>query len=235
MANVNCPVYLQGFSARVTLLDDCGEPEIGACGYGVTDGYIQVTLAPNVEEGDEFKQKNAHGVFLANQRSRPLLNWVDVSVQFQKVDAEIFSLMTGLPTVVNDAAPTPQTIGWGLTESDFATANFALELWMGNTEQECGEGDLPWYGYNLLPWVVEGAVSEVSPITNGLITFTIAARTRRGTPWGVGPWDVLLTDVAGDPSPLFAAIPTDAHWWGPLQTQLAPPEEQCGCQELTSS
>ncbi|MGH9248986.1 MAG: hypothetical protein ACRD0W_05660 [Acidimicrobiales bacterium] len=235
MANVNCPVYLQGFSVRVTRLDECGEPDVGPCGFAVSDGYISATLAPNVEDGDEFKQKNAHGIFLANQRSRPLLNWVDVTIVFSKVDAELFSIVTGLPLVLNDAAPTPQAVGWGLTEQHFATANFATELWMGNTEQECGEDEFPWYGYNLLPWVVEGAVTEVSPIENALISFTVAGRSRKGTPWGVGPYDVVRLAATDAPSPLLASVPTDAHWWGPIQTQLAPPDEVCGCQELTSS
>lgn len=235
MANVNCPVYLQGHTVRATLLDVCGNPEFGDCAFAVSDGYIQATLANNVEEPDEFKQKGANGNYIANQRSRPLLNWVDVTIQFQRVDFELFHIITGLTKVLNDAAPTPEVIGLGTTEDNFATANFALELWMGNTEQECGEDDLPWYGYDLLPWVVEGAVTERSPITNGLITFTIAGRTRKGTPWGVGPYDVLLTDVGATPSPLFSPIPTNAHHWGPIQTQLAPPEDACGCQFLTSS
>ena len=234
MANVNCPKYLQGFTARVTMLDECGNPEFGECAFATSDGYIQVTLAPNVEDPDEFKQKNAHGQYLTNQRSRPLLNWVDITAQFREVDFELFAMVTGQTKILNDASPTPEVIGLGLTESNFATGNIALELWMGNDEQDCGDSDLPWYGYNLLPWVVEGAVTEVSPITNDMINFTIASRTRKGTPWSVGPYDVLL-DNAGDPHPLFAGLPTDAHWWGPIQTQLAPPEPSCGCQALTSS
>jgi hypothetical protein len=235
MSNINCPKYLQGYTVRVTQLDECGEPEFGDCAFATSDGYIQATLTPNVEEPDEFKQKNAHGIYLTNQRSRPLLNWVDVSVQFRKVDFELFSMITGAPKILNDAAPTPQVIGTGLAESTFATGNVAIELWMGNDEEECGEDALPWYGYNLLPWVVEGAVTEVSPIANGMINFTVASRTRKGTPWGVGPYDVVLPALGGDAVPLFAAVPSDAHWWGPIQTQVAPPEESCGCQFLSSS
>lgn len=230
MANVNCPVYLQGFNARVTRLDVCGEPDAGACGFAVSDGWIQAVLTPNNEDPDEFKQKNAAGVFLANQRSRPLLNWVDVSIQFQKVDFELFEMITGLPLVLNDATPTPEAMGIGMTESDYATANFALELWMGNTEQACEVGELPWYGYSLLPWVVEGTIGEAVTILNGLITFTVIGRTRKGTPWGIGPYNVVL-DNTGAASPLFTGLPDDAHWWQ-LQTQLEPPEPSCGCQEL---
>lgn len=235
MTNINCPKYLQGYSVRVTNLDDCGNPEFGECGFATSDGFIQATLAPNVEAPDEFKQKNAHGVYLTNQRSRPLLNWIDLTIQFREVDFELFSMVTGQTKILNDAV-SPEVVGLGLTEANFATGNIALELWMGNDEEACGEGDLPWYGYNLLPWVVEGAVTTVDPVTNGMINFTIASRTRKGTPWGVGPYDVELSSIgANEPRPLVASVPTDAHWWGPIQTQLAPPESSCGCQTLSSS
>ena len=230
MANVNCPSYLQGFSVRATQLDECGVPVEGPCGMAVSDGYIQAVLTPNVEDPDEFKQKNAHGVYLVNQRSRPLLNWIDISIQFQQVDFELWSIITGLPTIPDDTAITPLTMGIGVTESAFATGSVAIELWEGNNEQACAPGELPYYGYSLLPWVVEGALAEDITITNATITFTINSRTRKGTPWGVGPYDVVL-DNAAAPSPLFEALPDDAHLWQ-LQTQVAPPEPVCGCQDL---
>ena len=230
MANLLCAKPLQGETIRVTRLDDCGNPEYGDCAYAVSDGFVQVVLTPNTEEGERFLQRNARGVAIVNQRSRPSLNWYDVSIQFQEVDFELFTIVTGLQPYLDDQE---NVIGFPVTESDFATANFALEAWIGNAEEECLPGDpLPFYGYNLLPWVVEGALSEDITIANDLITFTVVGRTRKGTPWGVGPYDV-VRDSASDPSPLFTAIPTDTHHL-PIWTQLAPPEAECGCQSLSS-
>jgi hypothetical protein len=150
---------------------------------------------------------------------------------FQEVDPELFTLLTGLEPYEDDEG---RVIGVVVTEEHFATANFALELWMGNAEEDCPpEGDpLPFYGYNLLPWVTEGALMEDIVVANQLITFTIVGRTRKGTPWGTGPYDVVV-DTNGDPSPLFSAIPTDTHHL-PIWTQLAPPAAECGCQSLSS-
>lgn len=237
MTNVQCPTqpkFLQGYSVRVTQLDDCGNPEFGECAYAVSDGFIQVTLTPNIADGDEFQQKNAHGIFMTNQRSRRQLNWYDVSIQFREVDYELYAMLTGNPTIVNDASP-PETIGIGVTASDFATSNVAIELWMGQDEEPCGEDGLPWYGYDLIPWFIDGAVSEEGPVTNGMINFTLTGRSRKGTPWGVGPWDVLLSSVTGDPMPLFSPVPTDAYRWGPISTQVPPPDPTCGCKPLISS
>lgn len=229
MANLVCAKPLQGEVIRVTRLDVCGNPEYGECAYGVSDGFVQAVLTPSTEEGERFLQRNAKGNAMVNQRSRPILNWYDVSIQFQEVDPELFTILTGLQPYEDDQG---RVIGFPVTEEHYATANFALEAWMGNAEDVCNEDSLPFYGYNLLPWVVEGALGENITIANQLITFTVVGRTRKGTPWGVGPYDVAL-DVNGDPTPLFTAIPTDTHHL-PIWTQLAPPEAECGCQSLSS-
>jgi hypothetical protein len=223
MTNLLCAKPLQGETLRVTRLDECGHPEFGECAFGTSDGYVQVQLTPNTEDGERFLQRNARGRAIVNQRSRPILNWYDISAQFQEVDPELFTILTGLAPYMNDQ---DQVIGFPVTESRYATARFALELWMGNAEEECPpEGDpLPFYGYNLLPWVVEGTIANNITIANQLITFTVNARTRRGTPWGIGPYDVVL-DSNGDPAPLFEEIPTDTHNL-PIWTQLTPPEPE---------
>jgi hypothetical protein len=230
MTNLLCAKPLQGSVLRATRLDDCGNPEYGECAYGVSDGFVTATLTPNTEEGDRFLQRAANGRAIVNQRSRTILNWYDVSIQFQEVDPELFTILTGLDPYLDDQ---DRTIGLVVTESNFATANFALELWMGNAEEECLPGDpLPFFGYNLLPWVTEGALAEDLVITNDLITFTINGRTRKGTPWGTGPYDVVV-DGDSNPAPLPLAIPTDTHHL-PIWTQLAPPEAECGCVSLSS-
>jgi hypothetical protein len=226
--NLLCAKPLQGSTLRVTRLDVCGNPEFGDCAYGVSDGYVSATITPNTEEGERFLQRTASGRAIVNQRGAPILNWYDVSIQFQEVDPELFTILTGLDPYYDDQ---DRVIGFPVTESQFATANFALELWMGNAEEACTGAD-PFYGYNLLPWVTEGALAEDITITNDLITFTVVGRTRKGTPWGVGPYDVVVLEN-GDPSPLYTAIPDDTHHL-PIWTQLAPPEAECGCQSLSS-
>lgn len=230
MTNLVCARPVQGETMRVTLLDECGNPEYGECAYATSEGFVEIVLTPEVAEGEDFMQRGANGNLLVNQRSAPSLRWYTVSMQFAEVDPELFTIITGLEPYLDDQG---NTIGFPVTVSDFATANFALEVWMGTSEQACVPGDpYPFYGYNLLPWVVEGALMEDITIANAAITFTVTGRTRTGTPWGTGPYDVVrLGD--GTPSPLFTAIPDDTHHL-PIWTQLAPPEASCGCQSLSS-
>jgi hypothetical protein len=229
MANLLCAKPLQGEVIRATRLDDCGNPEFGDCAYAVSDGFVSATLTPNTEEGERFLQRGANGAAIINQRGRTSLNWYDVTIQFQEVDMELFTILTGLSPYLDSEG---NTIGFPVTESEFATANFALEVWMGNAEEECIPGDpLPFFGYNLLPWVVDGALGEDITVTNDLITFTVIGRTRKGTPWGEGPYDVVVEP--GGPAPLPTPIPNDTHHL-PIWTQLAPPAAECGCQSLSS-
>lgn len=229
MTNLLCAKPLQGETMRVTRLDVCGNPDFGECAYAVSEGYVSVTMTPNSEEGERFLQRGANGNAIVNQRGRPILNWYDVSIVFAEVDPELFTIITGLEPYMDDQ---DRVIGFPVTESEFATANFALEAWMGNAEEACLPGALPFYGYNLLPWVTEGALTGDLVIQNDLITFTVAGRTRKGTPWATGPYDVVLLE-AGTPSPLHTAIPDDTHHL-PIWTQLAPPTASCGCLSLSS-
>lgn len=235
MANVECPKFVQSGTARVTRLDECGNPDFGNCGFAVSDGWVTIETTVNQEDPDEFKQKNAAGIFLVNQRSRPLLNWIDLNMTFQEVDFEMFEIMTGIDLITDGDSP-PLVTGFILTEENFATGNFALEMWLQTSEQPCPPGGTQQqrYGYVLLPWVVEGAIlTEALTVTNDLITFSVTARTRKGTPWGVGPYDVRIDPVTTLASPLLSPIPTDTHLL--LEdTELAPPEPMCGCQFLSS-
>ena len=97
MANLLCAKPLQGETLRATRLDECGNPEFGECAFAVSDGFVQAVLTPNSEEGERFLQRNAAGRAIVNQRSKPILNWYDVSIQFQEVDPELFT--SGVPVL----------------------------------------------------------------------------------------------------------------------------------------
>ena len=58
---------LKGRVIRITRLDNCGVPVVGACSSIVTAGFITLGFAPEVEAGDEYTQKNAWGDFCINE------------------------------------------------------------------------------------------------------------------------------------------------------------------------
>lgn len=230
MANVFCPNFRGDATLRATRLDACGEPLFEECAFAVSDGWIEATIEPDETDGDAFLAKNAGGRALVNEKSDPLLNWYNVAITFQTQDWELWNILTNQP-IYEDC--NGLAAGMMIRQDIYGTGNVALEFWSNVTEQECLPGEsLPFYGYHLLPWVKNGRQAEVVTLTNDLITISFAGRTRRGTPWGVGPYDVVL-DSADQPSPLCEPIPSDTHYM-PITTQLAPPTPMCGCQTLTS-
>lgn len=228
----DCVTLIQGTRLRATLIDECGAPIGGACSQFVTDGFVSVAMTDNIEAPDEFKVKNAGGVFCVNQRSKPELNWIDTVITLCKVNPELFGFLTGSPLVYDDTSPTPIAVGFGTDSDQYATASLALELWtnLGKVRgaAACGAGGTQ-FGYLLLPWLIEGTLGDLT-IENGPVSFVVTTITSEGNDWGTGPYDV-VNDVNGDPSPLLAAIPTTRHRHLQL-TSLAPPDSFCGCQEL---
>jgi hypothetical protein len=228
----DCVTLIQGTRLRATLIDSCGEPVGGASSTVVTDGFISVAMSDQIEAPQEFKVKNAAGNFCVNQRSLPLLNWIDVTVSLCQVSPELFHLLSGSPLVYDDTVPTPVAVGFGTDTDTYASASFALELWTNIGRAPGGAacaGGATRYGYLLLPWLLEGTIGDVT-VDNNPINFTIKAITSGGNGWGVGPYNVINTRL-GVPHTLLTPIPATRHRHLQLTT-LAPPADVCGFQTL---
>jgi hypothetical protein len=227
-----CLTLIQGTRMRATLIDSCGNPVSGASSTVATDGFISVSMTDNVESPDEFKVKNAGGQFCLNQRSQPLLNYIEAKISLCQVAPELLHLLTGATLIYDDATPTHAAVGVGTDSDTYASASFALEVWT-NVGRSRGAAACPAsgtrYGYLLLPWLIEGTIGDVK-VENGPVNFEITTITSDGNAWGTGPYNVINTRL-GVASRLLTAIPTTRHRH--LQfTSLAPPASVCGFQTL---
>jgi hypothetical protein len=223
-----CLKPVRGKVARITKLDSCGTPVLGAKSQVVTDGFISVEGQIQLEDPQEYKLKNANDTFLYNSRGRYLIKWIDLTLNFGKVDPELLNLITGSPIELNDAV-TPEAVGWRIRENTYA--NFALELWTDLEGLACVGGTAA-YGYMLLPFVKDAVVGNWT-WQNDVITFPVqSARTEHGSGWGVGPYNVVnkLTGTTG-PAPLLVAIDPLDHMLMELTT-VAPPSPTCGAISL---
>lgn len=217
---------------RATLLNECGVVVEGACSSIVTSGIITVEIAREYEDREDFYTKNADGVFCVKETDPPILKWINLTMTFCNVDPQLVNFIAG-ESVLTDDAETPNVIGFRNSEGASANANVAIELWTRTTGLACSTTN-PTFGYLLFPWVVEGTIGDLT-LENGDATFTMTARTRSASPWGVGPYTVVESAAAatlGFPEPLFSPVGTlDHELW--LWTTLAPPTNfACGCQAL---
>jgi len=230
MANLGCFKPLQGATFRVTKLDECGNPLFDECSYAVSDGQTEIEITPNTTDGQQFQQLNAAGRPLVNQQADTILNWFDYKVTMAVKDPELFWLMTGADIFLDYGGLSAGNV---ITSDNYATGRLALEVWLGNADEVCPPGvPAPFFGYILLPFTNDGKLTDSITVANDLITYTFTGRSRVGTPWGVGPYDVML-DNGGLPAPLPTPISSNAHYLD-LGTQLPPPLPECGCLELIS-
>lgn len=217
---------------RVTRLDSCGAVVTGSCSQVVSDGIISIEMTKNYEDREEFFVKNGDGRFCVRETTPPILKWIDLVITFCNVDPDIVNIVSGEPLYQSDDEAQTK-IGWSTEENSVDTVNFGLEGWtrLSSASDICTGGIE--YGYVLYPWVVEGTIGDMT-LENGVANFVVNARTRSKSLWGVGPYNVDLSDNPGTfdtPIPMLTPI-------GPLQhhrmfiTRLEPPAAACGCAAL---
>lgn len=219
-------------AVRVTQLDSCGTPVDSACAQVVSSGLISVAQSPEYEARQDYFTLNADAQPCITDTAPPILKWINLTITFCQVDPQLYSMVSGEPLVLDDAE-TPNAIGWDTAVGSVNDVNFGFETWSrigGSTA--CTDG-LPNFGYFLLPWVTEGVIGDVT-LQNGAATFTVTGRTNAGSPWGTGPYNVLINQSGtnqGFPGPMLTSIGAQTHRRIFL-TQLAPPTAACGCASL---
>lgn len=225
-----CSSLARGRAMRLTRLDACGNPVPGPTGSLVTKGFVSVTATPVYADIEDITQTDANGDNCIDDQSDPALRWLTLAMVFCNIDPDAINIITGDPLVVNDATPTPDTVGFRIDSSVSGSANFALEVWSGKPGQACGVGGSEQFGYWLYPFVVQAQWGEYV-VENGALTITLTARTSAGSGWGVGPYNVRGDAVTGTPEPLLTPIGESQHVH--FETVNVPiPEAGCGAVEL---
>lgn len=227
----NCFTPIGGTVMRLSKLDACGAVVTGGSSCKViSSGFVRVARTAEYEDADEFIVKNANGDICVNERTSPALKWLNLEIEFCTVDPDIFNLTTGSPLVLDDNT-VPASAGFRTREGVIPTVNFALEVWTRLSGASACSGGVVRYGYYLAPWIVQGTAGDLT-FENGPISFTVNARTKPGSLWGVGPYNIrnaILTPFT--PGKLLTAISALDHDHFQI-TNVAPPTPACGCVAL---
>lgn len=203
---------IRGKRIRITQLDECGRITETSQQI-VSDGFVTVSLSPQVEDGTAIQVRNAAGVMCINERGNPTFTGIDVEIEFCEVNPSIISFVTNAEDYDDYAG---DVAGFTLPEGEI-TGRFALELWTGIAGVACGDSGAEASGYLLLPLIRTGTLGDLSVGGEDAITFTLtSATTLGGNDWGTGPYDVVLD--AGDPLAEPPVPPAPA----PLPTPLDP-------------
>lgn len=173
---------IRGKRFRVTELDDCGKVLVTSRQFA-GDGFVTVTITPNVEDGTDIQLRNANGVLCVNEKGNPTFSGFGVEMEFCDVNPAVAAIMT-------NAQEYGDGIGFTVAEGEI-TGRFALEVWTGVAGIACGEEGDEASGYILLPQIAAGTLGDLSVGGEDAITFKVAnASTRGDNGWGVGPYNV---------------------------------------------
>ena len=206
-----CSSLARGRAMRLTRLDECGTPVEGPTSTLVTKGYVSVTATPVYTDPEDITQTDANGDACIDDQADPALRWLDLAMVFCLIDPDAINIITGDPIVLNDAAITPEAVGFRIDQAVTGSASFALELWSGKPGQTCGVDATEEFGYWLYPFVKQAQWGEYV-VQNGALTITLTARTSSGSGWDVGPYDVIRSAVTPFPEgPLLTPISSTQH------------------------
>src|SRR5688572_16700289 len=136
-----CASPIKGRVARITRLDQCGVPVIGAASVVVSDGWTRVQASPNYQDGEVIQVPNAWGDDCVYDRDDPRLLDVPVVIDFCKIDPAVEDIVGGARLLLTGA----DTTGAAYSTAK-VTDRFALEIWqkVGGTGACSGSGNIQW-------------------------------------------------------------------------------------------
>jgi hypothetical protein len=210
-------------------MDECCRPAapLEPCGQIVTDGFVSVNYQPEISEAEEIDLKNAAGRSCVVDAGCDEVKWYNLAIALCGIDPDVFEFTTGSPIVLDYKG---DAVGNRLQGNVVCNTAFALEVWTDIPQEQCAPDTGQQYGYFLSPCISGGVVGEFT-IQNDALTMTINAKTRAGSGWGRGPYNVDQQDAAGTTGPLLTPIGPKDHMDLHLVT-VAPPEAVCGCQPM---
>jgi hypothetical protein len=207
---------LKGRVIRVTRLDACGVPVVGACSSIVSEGFISVELAPEIEAGEEYLQKNAWGDFCISEKDYDRTKWVNTSISLCEVHPDLLDVIGGGSPITDGV----DTIGASFGEDGQLNA-FAIEVWTKQAGKGCSGGNPEW-GYFVVPFCTNGNVDGSVTVENGTLTLGLKGEGQPAvSDWGTGPYgDNPLLTVGGMPT---------GDFWAVVRTTVQPPADSDGC------
>lgn len=90
-----CYASLQLCALRVSLLTTGGAPDTGANNGYVTDAMINLGVAVELTEGDEFEQKNGCGAICAAFKAPDRIKRLNLSTELCQLDMELIAMFDG--------------------------------------------------------------------------------------------------------------------------------------------
>lgn len=201
--NAKCWSAIKACRMRLVRLNACGAPVVAATSVVVSKGFISISASAQIEEGQEFLQKNACGEICINEKDCDILKRYNLDMKFCNVDPSIVEMTTGNQLVLDPAStPANQAKGFGLGEHVQCDAGFSLEIWQKLSGEACDpSGDQSWW-YWAWPFLYGGVLGDIT-WENAAFEFDLTAKSKKisgADQWGAdnrGPWATPIFPTGG--------------------------------------
>jgi hypothetical protein len=203
---------------RAVQLLPSGQWVTGANAAVVSNGIISLSVTPEVEDGEQWRQRLPNGMYVAAAADLSQTEAFTYEMEFIQVEPALFQIMGG-GSVVFDAHG--NAVGVAISYRQQVPVYFALEMWSTSPAPDGGaSGGV----YSVEPFLYDAVFGAVE-YQNEAISFHMTARSAQNPNWGNGPFQVV--DDGGDlttlPDPVLSQ-----HLRYIRTTNVAPPDADCG-------
>jgi hypothetical protein len=152
-----------------------------------TAGFVELTLSPDVEDGEDILSKNACGDICINDKDCKRLKGFDLELKLCGVPLPVIEMLTGA-TLLDDGASPPNIVGAVMKEAKTAPCRdpFSIELWSKNADKNlCGPGGVA--GRQFIHWVLPRTINwEITgdlSFSNGALEITLSGYGENNPQW----------------------------------------------------
>jgi len=227
-----CLIPDQWEVVRITPVDACGRPIYGACAV-VSRCIATIADSADVTTADTRTQTGFDGKPCYTRAGCDTVNFHTLEVTWSQISMDGFRIMNpGLRASFDPA--TGEVIGLFANNKIECSAGYAVEVWAsaGGSNDACtGEDGVGAWYYRVYPWVTGGTPGDLTMGGTDEVSFVMTGRTKTGTRWGKGPYQITLSEgvPAGLPDAFDPAL--DEPFWEGIVT-LPPPQASCDCEEV---
>ncbi len=215
---VNCGVSFGCCAVRITRVDSRGSVIAGLNSY-VTDKPVSVAVAPNIETGNTFSQRNGCGCGIARFKAPDVFNWFDLTFTEAALEPEMQAFLLGAATIMDGFDAVGVNYPGSLACDDDEPA-VAIEFWTQHVVGSAQDSQFPWFHF-VFPMTIWHLGDNT--FDENIANPVVVGFSRTNPLWGNGPYN--------DGPPDGQNI-EEGGWW---KTDIDPPTAECAAQNVTAT
>ena len=179
---------------RVSRLHDDGSLDPGTQNLYVTDSLVSIGQTPNVQNGEEFTQRNGSGGVCVYVTEQDTIVRYDLALSLCQLDAELIELLTGGRVLTSGGV----TVGFAVPSLDAIAPSVLVEAWSEAREgsAQAAEDGAALYWHHV--WTNVQWTLGAFTLERGILTVPLTGKAVENPSMGLGPgaaWPETITEA----------------------------------------